>query len=382
MFEIQTFAFTLLPLLVASMVVLVVNWRIHPKMPGPAYWAAGAASRLIGVSLIAIGAPLPHLFSDVLGHFLLAFGDFLAVGGLSLFANRPPYRRTSIVTLLLVFIGLCYFTYVAPDPFHRVIVLIAGHVVSIFLLALLQLRIVRQEGIGGIFILALSSFWEVFLGPFLLLMMYLASGNVDIEVAMGWVQPMSATAMLGILQTFGYTLLTASRTRRELRDMALLDTLTGVPNRRAFDSAMKRAVEAARRSGTRLGLALVDIDLFKRVNDTYGHTVGDAVLRHVAATVSSTLRDSDFFARIGGEEFALVVADTSAEALSEVAERFRQAVETTPLHRANAAPLGCTLSAGLALSAPGQVDADQLYAVADAALYRAKAGGRNRVEMI
>ena len=281
MFEIKTFAFTLLPLLVASLIVLLVNWRIHRKMRGPAYWAGGAAARLLGIMLIAMSGALPEILTNVVGYLLVVFGDFLSVKGLSLFGNRPWYKRTTYVTLLLLVVGFCYYTYVQPEPYHRVMVLVAGHVVSIFLVALLLLHIVRQEGLGGVLILGLSSFWEVFLGPFLLLMMYMASGDVDIEVAIGWVQPMSATAMIGILQTFGFTLLTASRTQRELRDMALLDTLTGIPNRRAFDSAMKRAVEATKRSGTRLGLAVIDIDFFKRVNDNYGHAVGDALLRHV-----------------------------------------------------------------------------------------------------
>ncbi len=384
MFEIQTFAFTLLPLLVAALIVLLVNWRIHKKMRGPGYWAAGAASRLIGIAMIAIGDPLPVAMSSVAGYFLMVVGDFLTVRGLSQFANRPPYRRTTVVVALLTFVGLCYFTYVTPDPYARVITLVAGHVVSILLLTLLQLHIVRKEGISGVVILALSSFWEVFLGPLLLLMMYRASVDVEIEAAMGWigwVQPMSATAMIGILQTFGFMLLAANRTQRELRDMALLDTLTGMPNRRAFDAAMKRAVEATKRDGTRLGLAVIDIDFFKRVNDTHGHGVGDAMLRHVAATVSSTLRDSDFFARVGGEEFALIVQDANLESLTEVAERFRHAVETLPLQRVNDTSLSCTLSAGIALSEPGRVDATQLYAYADAALYRAKGNGRNRVEL-
>ncbi len=381
MFEIQTFAFTLLPLLVASLTVLLVNWRIHLKMRGPAEWAAGAGCRLLGIWMIGIGEPLPLVFSEVFGYFLVVVGDFFAVKGLCLFAGRQPYHRMTYVTLGTVFSALLYSTYVAPDPFHRVMALVAGHVVAIILLAVTQVKIYRQEGVGGIFVLALSSFWEIFLSPALLIMMYLAWHNVDVEVALGWVQPMSAVAMIGILQTFGFTLLAANRTQRELRDMALLDTLTGVPNRRAFDAAMKRAVESTRRNGTQLGLVLIDIDHFKRVNDTYGHGVGDALLRHVAATVSATLRDCDFFARIGGEEFALLVEDASAETLNEVAERFRLAVETLPLQRAHESPLGCTLSAGLALSEPGRVDATQLYAVADAALYRAKGNGRNRVEM-
>ncbi|MBV2194818.1 MAG: GGDEF domain-containing protein [Azonexus sp.] len=384
MFEIRIFALTLLPLLAASLIVLLVNWRIHKNMRGPAHWAAGAASRMLGIGMIAIGAPLPVMLVSVAGYFLVVLGDFLAVHGLSQFAGLPPFRRTSLITLALVLAGLGYFAYAMPDTYIGVIILVAGHVTAILLLAMLQLHIVRQEGLSGVLVLALSSFWEIFLGPLLLLVIYLASKDVEIEAALGWmnwVQPMGAMAMIGILQTFGFMLLAANRTQRELRDMALLDTLTGIPNRRAFDAAMRRAVETARRHNTRLGLAVIDIDFFKRVNDTYGHAVGDALLRHVAATISSTLRDSDFFARVGGEEFALIVEDATLETLSEVAERFRLAVETHALPRANGAALSCTLSAGLALSSPGHVDATRLYSLADQALYQAKRNGRNRIEV-
>jgi diguanylate cyclase (GGDEF)-like protein len=381
MFEIQTFAFTLLPLLFASLTVLLVNWRIHRKMRGTAEWAVAAACRFVGISLIATGEPLPIFLSQLAGYFLVVTGDLFAVRGLSLFAGLPPFRRVSWATLLLALTALIYFTYVLPNPFARVMVLVVGHVISILLLVIVQVKLYRQEGLGGSLVLALSSFWEIFLAPGLLVIMQMAGRNVDVEVALGWVQPMSAIAMIGILQTFGLTLLAANRTQRELRDMALLDTLTGVPNRRAFDGAVRRAVESTRRNGTRLGLVLIDIDFFKKVNDTYGHGVGDQLLRHVATTVSGTLRDSDFFARIGGEEFAILVDGTTPEALTELAERSRLAVERQPLLRPGEPPLSCTLSSGLALSEPGRVEFTQLYAVADAALYRAKGYGRNRVEM-
>lgn len=389
MFEIQTFALTLLPLLLASLTVLLVNWRIHARMRGPGYWAAGAAGRLAGAALIAVGSPLPEFLTSVAGYWLILAGDFLALKGLCLFAARPFYKRTTAIVLAGVFLGISYFTYVRPEPYGPIILLVAGHAVSIFLLVFLQWRL-RHEGFGGILILALSSFWEIFLSPMLLWVMHQATNDVDFEVMLsnmgwGWVQPMSAMAMIGILQTFGFMLLAANRTQRELRDMALLDTLTGMPNRRSFDSTVKRAVEATKRNGSRLGLAVIDIDFFKKVNDTYGHGVGDELLRHVARTISGTLRDSDFFARIGGEEFALLVQDTTPGSLTEIVERFRQAVESMPLTRSGEPPLGCTISAGLALSRPGCdpdcINATQLYAQADAALYRAKGNGRNRVEM-
>ena len=383
MFEIQTFALTLLPLLFAALTVLLVTWRIHRKMRGPGYWATGAASRLLGVALVASGGLLPSFVSGIFGHFLMVLGDVLAVAGLSVFAGRPPYRRSSLLLLTAVLVALVYFTYNELIPYARLITLVIGHIIAILMMVVLQVHIYRKDGMGGVLVLAISSFWEVFLAPLFLLLIYLASRDVEIEAQlswMNWVQPMGAIAMIGILQTFGFILLATNRTERELRSMALLDTLTGIPNRRAFDSAMRRAVETTRRSGKPLGLLVMDIDFFKKINDTHGHAVGDEMLRHVAQAINRCLRETDFFARTGGEEFALIVTDTTESALRDVAERFRLAVQNQPLLRSRETPLSATLSIGLALSAPGQVDADALYSCADSALYRAKQNGRNRVE--
>lgn len=383
MFEIQTFALTLLTLLFASLTVLLVNWRIHRKMRGPGYWAAGAASRFMGMALVASGSLLPGFVGGIFGHFLVILGDVLAVAGLSVFASRPPYRRSSLLLLTIVLSALVYFTYNELIPYARLMTLVIGHIIAMLMMVLLQIHIFRKEGMNGVLVLAISSFWEIFLAPLLLLLIYLASRDVELEVQLvwvNWVQPMGAIASIGILQTFGFMLLAAHRTENELRNMALLDTLTGIPNRRAFDGAMRRAVESTRRSGTCLGLLVMDIDFFKKVNDIHGHTVGDEMLRHVAQTIANCLRETDFFARTGGEEFALIVTNTTETALHEVAERFRLAVQNQALLRPRDAPLSATLSIGLALSAPGHVEADALYSCADSALYRAKQNGRNRVE--
>jgi diguanylate cyclase (GGDEF)-like protein len=179
--------------------------------------------------------------------------------------------------------------------------------------------------------------------------------------------------------SYGYILLVTSRSRWQMRQMATADPLTGAPNRRAFDAEIAAAALRARRNGTRLGLAIFDLDHFKQVNDTHGHAVGDAVLRHVVGVVRDTLRETDFFARLGGEEFGLLLDDASMDTIQLAAERIRQAVERSSL----VLPEGIiqiTVSAGTAVGEPGEADVDALYHDADMALYRAKANGRNRVE--
>ncbi len=166
--------------------------------------------------------------------------------------------------------------------------------------------------------------------------------------------------------------------QERLRQLATTDGLTGLANRRRFLEALEHEVQRHRRYGTPLALVSIDVDRFKRVNDTWGHAVGDEVLRALAAICRAEVRDVDTVGRIGGEEFAVLLPDTAPEEATAVAERLRYAVEAAPL-LTSGGPLTVTLSLGVAASPPCD-GADGLLREADRALYRAKAGGRNRVE--
>jgi diguanylate cyclase (GGDEF)-like protein/PAS domain S-box-containing protein len=165
---------------------------------------------------------------------------------------------------------------------------------------------------------------------------------------------------------------------RELRRLAQEDMLTGIANRRAFSTEAERALHAAERSGLPLTLLLLDLDHFKRINDTHGHNVGDEVLRELAQRMLQVLRKSDLAGRWGGEEFSALLQG-EAEAARTVAERLREAVAGRPFDT-GAGPLAVTLSGGCAAWRPGDTLA-ALVARADAALYAAKAQGRNQVQL-
>lgn len=161
----------------------------------------------------------------------------------------------------------------------------------------------------------------------------------------------------------------------QIAALARTDSLTGLPNRRAFDEALAREVTRANRSGRPLVLAIADLDHFKAINDDFGHPTGDAVLAAVGAAVRSLLRSYDQAARYGGEELALLLPDTSLQHGAEVAERARAAVASLVVP-------GCdrpvTLSLGVAQLLPGEEPAS-LLGRSDAALYGAKQAGRDRV---
>jgi diguanylate cyclase (GGDEF)-like protein len=166
-------------------------------------------------------------------------------------------------------------------------------------------------------------------------------------------------------------------TNRRLEELSLTDGLTHVGNRRAFDERMAVAYEHARRYERPLSLVLVDVDHFKSINDRYGHDAGDAVLRVVADVIAGSSRQTDFVGRIGGEEFAVLLPETPLFEAMQFGEKIRSAIAAT-----TAAAEPVHVSIGVANMPHSKVTGlMQLFHAADQALYRAKANGRNRVEM-
>ncbi|MBS3650073.1 sensor domain-containing diguanylate cyclase [Pseudaminobacter sp. 19-2017] len=163
-----------------------------------------------------------------------------------------------------------------------------------------------------------------------------------------------------------------------LRQLASIDALTGALTRRAFRESGERAIALAQRHKHNLSLIALDIDHFKRVNDSFGHAAGDQVLAAVASACAANLRQSDVFGRIGGEEFAIILPHTHRSGALEVAEKLRAAIAGTEF-RLGGEPCQITASFGVSTLDIATTDVDGLLANADAALYQAKAEGRNRV---
>lgn len=163
-------------------------------------------------------------------------------------------------------------------------------------------------------------------------------------------------------------------------ELAIVDGLTGLNNRRYLDNHLKILFDRAAVRGRPISICMTDIDRFKLVNDTYGHDVGDEVLREFAARIRSTVRGADLACRYGGEEFVVVMPDTPMELATSVAERLRAIIEDKPFHvRSIDRELSITASIGIATSSGAFGAPDELLKQADRALYEAKHTGRNRV---
>ncbi|MGY2201321.1 GGDEF domain-containing protein [Pseudomonas gingeri] len=166
---------------------------------------------------------------------------------------------------------------------------------------------------------------------------------------------------------------------RAATQSALRDPLTETGNRIAMDQTLQREIELARRHSQPLSLLMLDIDHFKRINDSHGHTAGDQVLKAVAASIKSQLRNIDMVFRYGGEEFLIVLSNTSREAAAMVGERLRQAAQSQD-YPANEQTIALTVSLGCATLLAGE-STESLLRRADSALYVAKREGRNRLAM-
>ncbi|MFI5301424.1 MAG: diguanylate cyclase [Polyangiales bacterium] len=166
----------------------------------------------------------------------------------------------------------------------------------------------------------------------------------------------------------------------EIYRLMTFDGLTQIHNKRHFHETIDREVSRSIRYERPMSLVVFDIDHFKRVNDTHGHLAGDALLRQLAALVRGRIRREDIFARVGGEEFAVLLPEIEAPGARLFAETVRKAVESATFHFEDVA-IGVTLSLGVAQLKPAYSTGDLLYKAADEALYAAKQNGRNRVEV-
>ena len=168
--------------------------------------------------------------------------------------------------------------------------------------------------------------------------------------------------------------------RAELRILAQTDELTGLANRRETLSSLKRTLADAERTGRGVAFALLDIDHFKRVNDTYGHPVGDEVIRILADKAMASVRGGDLVGRIGGEEFAIVLPGADVAQAYAVCERLRERVHSTAIALEDGTELHITVSVGIARRFDGD-SVESIIERADAALYQAKHGGRDQVRL-
>ena len=319
---------------------------------------------------------VPDPISIPLGYSILFIGIGLEAGAMWQAAERLRWRRYTYPALALS-IGaflLCY----AFDPFGLRVV--AGAII----VGVFYLSLAAALSLGWTSGSMMRRFLALSIG--LLAVLVAARGILVLTMPAGWgwlsnglLQAVSIYAfyLLMLLGGFGYLLLSREQLQKELSRLEVVDPVTDLPNRRGFFQLLAPWVALARRPGAPTALVLIDLDNFKRVNDSYGHPAGDVVLRGVMDVCRRQLRDSDQLGRLVGVEFALLLPRTPLAEAVMVAERIRAAVEASPV-KAERAMVKLTASFGVTTIRADDTNVS-LFNRADAALRAAKEAGRNTV---
>ena len=336
-------------------------------------WAVAKQCQAIAWCLLYFRGVLPDFLSILLGNSLLFAGMALDAGALWQAAGRGGWRRHLLPALgvAIALFAACYLFDVAP------LLRSAGGsliVAGFFLSGVAALCLKWREAS------MLRRFLVVSMGILSLLIAargVLAASIPGFDAELMQLAGFGALYLMMLTNGFGYLLLSREKLGSELARLEVLDTATGVPNRRGFYQALAPWMALARRPGLPTALVVLNIDHFKRVNDSYGHPVGDAVLKAIVDTCRQQLRDSDLMGRLGGAEFAIQLPRTNLADALMVAERIRAAVAALPV-KTERAVLQLTASLGVT-TIRAEDSTVSLFKRADEALQAAKQAGRNRV---
>lgn len=357
--------------------LLLLVWVQNVKTTAVAWWGFAHLLRSLSIGLFGLYGSVPTLVSIDLAGALLFTSFGVTWTGARVFDGRAP-RFGSLITGAALWVLACQFQGFNEAPELRV---------------LLSSGIIAAFGWAGAY-----EFWrgrdERLLSRWPAIILLFAHGalfllRTPLSVAMpqtahsgalssAWLTVVSGEALLFTI-AIAFVLLAMAKERAEFhqRRAALIDSLTGLANRRAFLQGAEDLIRLQVRRGRPVAVFLIDLDHFKSINDRFGHMVGDKVLKLFGDLAKAKLRGTDIVGRLGGEEFAVLLADADRDNAFLVAERLRSAFATSSIVAADAV-VSATISIGISIIQDPNEDLTHLLASADQALYRAKANGRNQ----
>lgn len=356
-----------------SVVLFFIRGSYPKSIHGIGTWASGLATLFVSYAVFSGRGNIPEALVIVCGNLLvMASLLILYFGSQRFFGLKTSIRLWGGIGLAALLV-MTWFSLVEPNFRLRV----AG--VMIFAAAALfaHLRLIFLHGNGKfssrfvIFVLAL----EAAITTSRLFSLLLAPSN-EAAIETQQIQDLYVMSFITsyLLQGIGMMLMASDRLHDELEHLARHDALTGCLGRRAWLDICNQEMDRSIRSGRQMAVLMMDIDHFKKINDNYGHQIGDRVIVDFVKNATGALRRADSLGRYGGEEFVALLPETGSAQALIVAERLRSAVEL-----ASGNP-SCTVSVGVATS-DVNLSVDGLLARADRAMYQAKNGGRNRVEL-
>ncbi len=383
----QTLLFSLVLLnAVMALSLTVVSWgREHDSLKK---WAGALALESLVWMLGVLRGEIPDAMSFVLAGTLFAAVQSLKLAAIYEFGGMAWSRLQCLLPVILIFLLLVFLPY--EDVRHRLAYssLIYG---AQFLMMVQVLRGTTELRTG-------RAWWLLFGATVAILPLFALRAIVsffglyefsmpDSTLALNPVQLaiFVALIMVSVMGSTGFILMIKEKADHAIRALAMIDSLTGIFNRRAFMERAEKEYAMAQRNKLPLVLLMLDIDHFKRINDKYGHPTGDAALVEVARILDSRLRKQDTLGRFGGEEFCILLPATDEAGALALAEKLRLAVEGTPLVTERHT-ISVTVSIGVTVCLAGcsncGMSFHKLIDDADAALYQAKRDGRNRTVIL
>lgn len=366
----------------AGIAWLVTAWS-YRTLIAARYWGAATAAAALGAAIAMLRDVLPPVVSTTLANGLLLMSGALCWAGVRRFQNRPrPWRAiTLLVGGPVLLLGL--FTVYVDDIAARIVILSAASIGIVGMTGLDLLDPRYGPRTAGVYLTAGATIAYAAAHLVRIVLTLLAVGGPMSFVGFNDVQAylMLITIFGAQVWNAGFLLMAIDRLRHEVGELAVVDDLTGVSNRRRFFERARLECARSVRSGTALTLIALDLDRFKPINDTFGHAAGDACLQRFAALADGELRDQDMLARLGGDEFVVLLTDCTAEQASAIAEAILDRVRRERIAWKEVG-LQFTASAGIAEWSPDiGGDAAELVARADHALYLSKQAGGDRVSL-
>ena len=362
-------------------VVFFAQGRSFPKsIGGFKTWGHGLVATTAAAALISGRNYIPDLLSVVFGNALMVIGLWLMLVAASIFLVRPIPWRSPLLCLIVIVIAMgCTTTLADPHQLRTAV----GSGVNAWLFGMLLWIMFNSRNSSQF------QFGSYFTGccAFIISLVCLVRlvtvlmGEHDGLLASTLMQRIYLVSFsLGVLLvSIGFSIMGHEKLVENYRGLAIRDELTGLYNRRFFARTAELSITQAARYGRKLSLLLLDVDNFKRINDTYGHAAGDAVLQDIASLMRKNFREADLYARYGGEEFIALINEAEFSDAQKLAERMRQQIEDRRVNF-NGHAITYSASFGIAQLCSGE-SLQQSTARADQALYAAKGEGKNRVRV-
>lgn len=382
MLDVRTLVFMTALITAVLMGIMMYVSVTHKTYPGFYYWTISYAFWSVAAGLLAFSSEISGLLSVTVMYVLRVTGFLILAAGLRRFYNRKASRLNAAMYLAMV-VGMVYATYFNDDI--RLHSLIVGLVLGVMTLVT-SITILTSNTSGmriatlftGVSLILISANELVRAARSITSSVTGTYFSPDVVAALGTDVYQVIALILYIVLTCSLILLASERlaaelrtAQSELRVFAHTDELTGVSNARQFISTAERVMRQSLANRTPMALVILDVDYFKEINDSYGHYTGDAVLKRIVTACEAVLRKSDLIARMGGDEFAVLLPNTGTEQVALVIKRLTAAVAQLSLVEYGVSS-HLSISAGSALLADDDTDINALMRRADRAMYRVK----------